>query len=192
MEADRFERAVRLLTTSPSRRHVLGGLISLCLGGVLGRDLPGAQAKGKKSKGGKAKKGKKKKNDVCTKAAAACAGGKCGLGQPCCSDLQCDSCKSLYCVGGGGGRPGVCGCDDTDVLHNGRCGTKPTCLSAGERREFYDIRCCSGSQHTEGPEEAPYDVCDPGVLSCLADSDCTGGKCRGFLCYGLEVDCPPY
>jgi hypothetical protein len=180
MDSSQFDRVTRSLSAATPRRTTLG----LLVGGALGlAGLAGSEAKKGKGK-------KKKKKDICKKTAAACGRGKCTMGQACCSDLECDDCTSLYCVGGGGGRPGVCGCEGGDILHNGRCGTRPDCLSAGERREFTDIRCCSGSEHVESPDNNPYNVCDPGVLSCLADSDCTGGKCRGFLCAGLEVDCP--
>jgi hypothetical protein len=183
MDSSRFDRVARTLSSVTPRRTTIG----LLLGGALGiASLAGSETKKGKGKG----KGKNKKKDICKKANAACANGKCTMGQACCSDLHCDDCTNVYCVGGGGGRPGVCGCEGGDILHNGRCGTRPVCLSAGERREFADIRCCSGIEHSEGPPSNPYSVCDPGVLSCLADSDCTGGKCRGFVCAGLEVDCP--
>ena len=186
MDGSRFDALTRSLTDVSTQRRTAFGLL---VGGSLSIAELAAGAARKKGGKGKGKKGKDKNKDKCKKASKACAGGKCGMGQTCCSDLECDSCTNLYCVGGGGGRPGVCGCEGTDILHNGRCGTMPICLSAGERRGFFDIRCCSGSQHTEGPEEAPYDVCDPGVLQCLAGTDCVGGSCRGFLCAGLEVDC---
>jgi len=179
MDADQFDQVARFLNGTTPRRTTLG----LLVGGALG--LAGlADSEAKKGKGKK-----KKKKDICKKTAATCGRGKCKMGQACCSDLECDDCTNVYCVGGGGGRPGVCGCEGTDILHNGRCGTKPECLSAGERRGFNDIRCCSGSEITD-INSGDLGRCLPGVLSCLADADCTGGKCRGFFCAGLEVDCP--
>lgn len=179
MDSVQFDQVARTLSGVTPRRTT----IALLLGGALG--LAGlAESEARKGKG---KKKKKKKPDICKKTSAACGRGRCGMGQACCSDLECDDCANLFCAGGGGGRPGTCGCESPDILMNGRCGTLPECLSAGEiRQSQFDIRCCSGSEHIEGN----FAICDPGVLSCLADSDCTGGKCRGFVCAGLEVDCP--
>lgn len=180
MDSSHFDRVVRSLSAATPRRATLGFI----LGGALGL----AGFAGSEAKKGKSKK-KNKTKEFCKKATKACGRGKCKIGQSCCSDLHCDDCTNSFCVGGGGGRPGVCGCEGTDIMMNGRCGTLPVCLSAGERREFGDIRCCSGSEITDINDPA-NGTCLPGVLSCLADSDCTGGKCRGFVCAGLEVDCP--
>lgn len=186
MDGNRFDDVTRSLRMTSPRRGALGWM----LGGALGlAGLAEIEAKGKGKGKGKGKK--KKKLDVCEKSAKACAGGKCTAGQACCSDLECDNCTNVYCVGGGGGRPGVCGCEGTDVMSNGRCGTKPQCIPAGQKREFTDIRCCSGNEITdiESPENGK---CLPGVLSCLSNGDCTGGECRGYQCYGLELGCPAF
>jgi hypothetical protein len=156
----------------------------------------------KKGKG----KGKGKKKDptkeYCKKAAAACANGKCGMGQPCCHETECDDCTNLWCVGGGGGRPGVCACfsdigsivpiDDTDIMHNGRCGAFPTCLSKGAKFQLGDgqPRCCSLTSHVEDGPDGPINVCDAGTQLCLADVDCVSGSCRGFRCPESQVGCP--
>lgn len=178
MESERFDSVVRSLSSGAARRTFLGALV----GGALG--LAGLVESGAKKGKGKGKK--KKKGDKCTKVRSKCAGGKCFFGDACCSEFDCDSCSNLSCVKG---TPGVCECLPGEIFHNGRCGLFPTCLSAGEVRPFDGIRCCSGIQHTEGPNEAPFDVCDPGVLSCLADSDCTGQPCRGFSCEAPELAC---
>ncbi len=175
MDSSRFDTAVRSWSVGAQRRTVLGSLIGGAFG-VAGLAESDAKKKGK----GKKKKGK------CDKSAKACAGGRCSYGDACCKEADCDSCTNLSCVNG---TPGVCGCLPDEIFFQGRCGQLPTCLSAGERREFYDIRCCSGSQHTEGPDGAQYDVCDPGYLSCLADSDCVGQPCRGFTCEAPEIFC---
>jgi hypothetical protein len=55
MDTDRFERALKLLSTAPSRRQALGGVVGVLVGGVLGSASP-ISARGRKGKGGKGKK----------------------------------------------------------------------------------------------------------------------------------------
>jgi len=185
MDGDRFDGVTRSLQTASPRRGALGML----LGGALGLAVLGESEGKGNGKGKGKKKKKKKKSDACEKAATSC-NGKCGMGQACCSSFDCDSCQNFYCSSVPG-QPGVCGCDGTDVLHNGRCGTKPQCIPAGQKREFTDIRCCSGMEIIDinSPENGK---CLPGVLSCLSNADCTGGACRGYQCYGLELGCPEF
>lgn len=188
MDGNRFDDVTRSLRTTSPRRGALGFL----LGGALGlAGLAESEAKKGKGKGkGKGKKKKKKKSTVCADAESLC-GGKCTFSQTCCSALDCDSCRNLYCNNSAVGTPGVCGCDTGDELYNGRCGTKPQCIPAGTKREETDIRCCSGSQILDinSPENGK---CLPGVLSCLSNSDCTGGVCRGYQCYGFELGCTQF
>lgn len=185
MDGTRFDIATRALSDDTPRRSILG----LLLGGTLGlAGLAESAAKGKGKKKGKGK-GKKKKSSVCSEAEKMCKG-NCTFGQTCCSSFDCDTCRNLYCSSTPG-KPGICGCDGTDELYNGRCGTKPVCIPAGQYREFGDTRCCSGSEITDinSPENGK---CLPGTLSCLSNSDCTGGVCRGYQCYGFELGCPQF
>ena len=181
MDGTQFDTLLRRLATARSRR----GTLSLLLGGALGlTGIVETAAKGK----GKGKGKKKKKKDVCEKTSAACKG-NCGLGQACCHHLDCSSCQELWCNGtDGGAKAGVCGCDGTDELQNGRCGTKPDCIPAGQKRGFFDKACCSGSEVTDINDPA-VGTCLPGVLDCLSDGDCTGGSCRGYKCYAPELGC---
>jgi hypothetical protein len=180
VDGTRFDAIARSLHLETPRRGALG----LVLGGALGlTGIAETSAKGK----GKGKK--KKKKDVCGKTSKACKG-NCGVGQACCVHLDCSSCQELWCNGTNGGtKAGVCGCEGTDVLHNGRCGTKPNCIPAGQKREFYDDRiCCSGSEVTDINDPA-YGTCLSGVLACLSDADCDGGSCRGYFCASPELGC---
>jgi hypothetical protein len=142
MEADRFERVVRVLTTASSRRQTVGGLVGTLLGGVLGHGPLVATAKGKKGKKGKGKKkrgpatpppptcgpGTKLCNGQCI-ATTTCCGGcpaasicetgvcvRCEIGLSVCSNTCTDlSSDSANCGG--------CGivCDPGDVCIAGGC-----------------------------------------------------------------------
>jgi hypothetical protein len=182
VDGNRFDDVARSLHIEAPRR----GVLSLVLGGALG--LTGLAETAAKGKGkGKGKK-KKKKKDVCGKTSKAC-GGKCGTGEACCVHLDCDSCRGLWCNGTNGGtKAGVCGCDGTDELHNGVCGTRPTCIPAGQKRGFFDVACCSGSEVTDIHDPA-NGTCLSGVLACLSDADCDGGSCRGYWCASPELGC---
>lgn len=181
MDGSRFDIATRAFSRNTPRRGVVG----LMLGSAL--SLAGLAESAGKGKG-KGKK-KKKKSGVCSKAEKVCKG-NCTFGQTCCSSLDCDTCRNLYCSSAPG-KPGVCGCDSGDELYNGRCGTKPQCIPAGQKREFGDIRCCSGSEIIDINSPA-NGTCLPGTLSCLSNSDCTGGVCRGYQCYAFELGCPQF
>jgi hypothetical protein len=169
-------------------------MFGVLVGSTLGlASLAEALGKGGKGKGkGKKKKKKKKKRTTCMKAAATCLGSRCGVGQTCCSQIDCDCRQNLYCnYASAKAKSGTCGCDGDDVMHNGRCGSKPVCIPAGQRREFYDPMCCSGSEVTDITSPA-YGTCLPGNLLCLSNADCTGGACRGYKCYAPEIDCNIY
>ena len=174
------------------RRSVIGGL----LGGALGlAGLARGQAKGKGGKGGGGKgKGKGKRKDrkptTCMKAAAVCHGSHCGMGDECCEMIDCDCRQGLVC-NYTTSESGTCGCVPDEVMHNGRCGTKKDCIPAGGKRYFGDRLCCSGSEHSGGPNTI-YGICDVGDLACLTDSDCNSGSCRGYMCYAPELDCSIY
>lgn len=190
MDGNQFDTATRSLTANAQRRGVLG----LLLGGALGlAGLAGIEAKGKGGGGkGKGKKKKKKKPSTCMKAAATCGGSSCGMGDTCCAQIDCDCRQNLYCnFNNPKSESGTCGCDGDDVMHNGRCGSKPTCISTGTKRGLYDPMCCSGSQVTDNTSPA-FNTCLPGNLLCLSDADCTGGSCRGYKCYAPELDCNIY
>lgn len=189
MDGKQFDNMARALRVNTPRRGALGWLA----GGALGlAGLAGSEAKGGKGgKGGKGK-GKDKDKEICKKAAAKCRGSKCGVGATCCKSSDCDCRQSLYCnFDGSKSKSGTCGCDGDDIMHNGRCGEMPVCISAGVKREFSDPMCCSGSAITDinNPNNG---MCLPGNLLCLANSDCTGGQCRGFKCYAPELDCNVY
>lgn len=193
MDDNRFDAAARALSGAAPRRGALAAL----LGGALAlAGLAESQAKGGGGKGGKGKgKGGKKKKDkdkkpTCGVITATCVGSICGMGDYCCSSISCDCRQNLVCnYATGDAESGTCGCLPTEVMHNGRCGVKTGCISAGSRYDPASQICCSGSSHKEGPEEARYDVCDPGVLVCNTDGDCTGGSCRGYSCAAPPLDC---
>jgi hypothetical protein len=198
MDSSEFDALVRDLTSTRSRRSALMGAVGGALGLV---GLAQSQAKGGgKGGGGKGKgkgKGKDKKKDkkrvTCLGITAICGGSSCGMDDVCCEQIDCDCRQGLYCNRVDlSDEMGSCGCLPGEEYVNGRCGTKPDCIPAGGRRGFFDRLCCSGSQHTEGPDDAPYDVCDAGDLVCLSDGDCTGGSCRGYACYAPELDCNIY
>src|SRR5262245_56482784 len=116
MDADRFEQALRRLTTSPSRRQALRGLVGAILGGsVLGGASLVPAAKGKK--GGKGKGGGKKK----------------GKGKP--TKPQCPaSCPVCQqCVDGQSCTPVAndAACNGTGRCLNGTCNPPPNCASPG-------------------------------------------------------------
>lgn len=184
MDGNRFDDATRTLTATAPRR----GAFSLLLGGALGlAGLAGSEARKGKGKG-KGKK-KKKKPSTCLKAAATCGGSSCGMGDTCCAQIDCDCRQGLYCnFKNPKSESGTCGCLAGEAIHNGRCGKKPTCIPAGQKREFYDVMCCSGSEVTD-IEDPAVGTCLPGDLLCLSDADCTGGSCRGYACYAPELDC---
>ena len=186
MDHKQFDSLARSLHTGAPRRTALG----LLLGGGLGLvGWAGGEGRGKGKGKGKGKKDKDK--EFCKKKSAECRG-KCGMGAACCSSFDCDGCAFLFCNRRDGSKTGTCGClDETDEMFNGVCGTRPQCIPAGQQRNFFDIRCCSGIQHTVDPNAPnPIDVCDPGYLSCLSDSDCVGGSCRGFECAAPTLECP--
>ena len=170
---------------------------ALGLAGLAGSEAKGGGKGGKgKGKGGKGKgkgKGKdKEKRVTCLGITAICLGSSCGEGDVCCSQIDCDCRKNLYCNRvDPGDEMGSCGCLDGEAMHNGRCGTKPDCIPAGQKRGFCDIACCSGSEMTDikSPENG---TCLPGDLACLSDADCSGGSCRGYFCYAPELDCNIY
>jgi hypothetical protein len=158
------------------------------LSGALGlAGLAESQAKGGKGKG----KGKiKKKQSPCLAIAATCGASTCGMGDSCCSNFECDCRQNVFCnitVS----DVGTCGCASGQEMHNGRCGTKPTCIPTGQKRGFYDIACCRGSEITD-INSNNVGLCLPGTLQCLSDNDCTGGRCRGYMCAAPELDCNIY
>ncbi|MCA9879998.1 MAG: hypothetical protein KC442_19520 [Thermomicrobiales bacterium] len=190
MDGKQFDHVARALQADHPRRGVAG----LLLGGVLGlAGLAESQAKGGKGKGGKGKKKKrKKKQTTCMKAAANCSGSSCGMGDTCCSQIDCDCRQNLYCnFNNPKSDSGTCGCDGDDVMHNGRCGSKPVCTPTGTKRALADPMCCSGSAITDINNPA-VGTCLPGNLLCLSNADCTGGACRGYKCYAPELDCNVY
>jgi hypothetical protein len=172
MDAERFERVLRVLTTSTSRRQTSVGVVGLVLGGVIGRSLPAVTAKGKKGKG---KRGKKAKKRQCV---PNCAGKLCG--DDGCGN-SCGSCGALTCSGG------TCGClgvpDFTDCggekqCSGGVCAAPPTCRTGCGCSS--PPGCCSGTCVDFS------DCCAPssGGGSCRTAADCASGfsSCVGFVC----------
>lgn len=189
MDGERFDSVARALQSGRPRRSVVGLLLGGALGlaGLATSDAKGGKGgKGKgKGKKGKKGKGKHKKPTTCMKAAATCLGSSCGMGETCCAQIDCDCRQGLYCnYASAKSESGTCGCLPGQVMSNGRCGTRKDCIPAGGIRNFGDKACCSGEQSG--------DVCLPGDLACLTDSDCTGGSCRGYMCYAPELDCNIY
>jgi hypothetical protein len=195
MDVKRFDNMARALRATQPRRGVAG----LLLGGALGlTGLAESQAKGGGGKGGgkgkgKGGKGKKKNKDkkwnTCTRAAGNCLGSICSVGDYCCSDIDCDCRENLFCrYANPKDEHGACGCLPGEVMHAGRCGFRTGCISAGESYDPATQVCCSGSSHKEGFN----DVCDPGVLACNTDGDCTNGSCRGWQCHAPELSCSIY
>jgi hypothetical protein len=190
VDGNQFDNMARALRVDAPRRAVFGALLGSALGVA---SLAESQAKGGKGKGKKkGKKKKRKKPSTCMKAAATCGKSRCGVGDTCCSSYECDCRQNLYCnYASPKAKSGTCGCDGDDVMHNGRCGSKPVCIPAGTKRAFADPMCCSGSQVTDINDPA-VGTCLPGNLLCLSDADCTGGSCRGYKCYAPELDCDIY
>lgn len=188
MDGEGFGNVARKIQVNRPRRGVVG----LLLGGALGlAGLAGSEAKGKGGNGkGKGKKKKKaKKLDRCTRAANNCYGSICSVGDYCCSDVDCDCRENLFCkYADPKDEHGTCGCLPGESMHNGRCGFRSGCISAGESYDPATQVCCSGSSHKEGF----VDVCDPGVLVCNTDADCINGSCRGWQCYERELSCSIY
>lgn len=181
MDDVRFDQVARSLQHVAPRRVALGVLLGSALG------LAGlAKIEAKKGKG-KGKKGKKRKGKTerCAKVSRACGAGGCDMTQSCCLDSDCNFCRHAICITNDDPQDvGVCGCAPGHDFLNGACGQKPECLPAGSvRSSQFDIRCCSGSQ------DMVSDVCLPGVLSCLSNSDCSGGLCRGYSCEAQMLEC---
>jgi hypothetical protein len=195
MDSAHFDALTRQLTGSRSRRGALLGVVGGALGLV---GLAESQAKGGgkggggKGKGKGHKKKKAKKRVTCLTITAICGGSSCGMDDVCCNQIDCDCRQDLYCNRvDAGDEMGSCGCLPGEEYVNGRCGTKPDCIPAGQKRGFFDIACCSGSEVTDINDPA-NGTCLPGDLVCLSDGDCTGGSCRGYKCYAPELDCNIY
>lgn len=103
MDADRFERVVRVLTITSSRRQTVGGIAATLLGGVLGHGPLVATAKGKKGKG--KGKGKKKRGPATPPPPPTCGpgtklcNGQCIVTTACCGGCPADNiCDTGVCV----------------------------------------------------------------------------------------------
>jgi hypothetical protein len=53
---------------------------------------------------------------------------------------------------------------------------------------IYDTRCCGIETPVEGDI---LGKCEPGYYSCLDNSDCVGGSCRGYECAAPQIGCQP-
>jgi hypothetical protein len=176
MEADRFEHVVRVLSTSPSRRHALASVAGMVLGNLLPRDPWLASAKGKKGRG---KKRKKKKGsslscfpncasktcgaDGCGGSCGTCAGGTCPNGQ-------------CVCPFGSPCRPGVC-CATGERCLGGSCsacplGADPCALTqaCGRTPGGRLCACVTSIANTAHCAATPADFRH--CSSCATDEDC--------------------
>src|SRR5689334_9697630 len=121
MDAERFERVLRIVTTSASRRQTIGGIVGAVLGWGLGRHPSIATAKGKHGKGKK----RKRTRPLCT---GQCAGRSCG--DDGCGG-SCGTCgPHTACQGG------TCGCANGLVGVGGQC-VQP-CTSSGPTGGEFD------------------------------------------------------
>lgn len=146
MDSNQFDRALRLLTTAPSRRQALGGVLGALLSGVLGGASQVSVAKGKKGKGGKGKaKTKKKQNPPPTPASPP---PRPPAPPPTCSEICGDICDFCFrrasgattCTGGGVG-------DCTGCTRDSECTdpARPFCITGyTNRRSGETVTLCPG------------------------------------------------
>lgn len=180
MEHFRFDRLVRAIGVQRSRRAaiaLLGGLVTAP--NLADRD---AEAKPRK----KRKKKCKAPKQTC--------GGKCVSIQT--DDANCGACGSR-CGGTQSCRNGQCaeiGCtpgqDNQACNGEGRCRgdvcqPRPVCHGNGVTFRQGDGECCSGPAGScdLGPTYIEC-TCFPGATGrpCLANGDCTSGRCIGYQC----------
>jgi hypothetical protein len=168
MDAERFERVVRTLTTSPSRRQALGVLAAAFFGGQLGSAAPVSVAKGKKGKG---KKRRKKRAPVCT---AQCAGRICGD----------DGCGGSCGTCGGVGAQccnGVCVDLLTDPANCGGCGR--VCPSGG----CHHGACTCPDGESQCPDAC---ICETNFQSTVFACRAIGAPPSGATdCFGNDSNC---
>lgn len=175
MEAERFEHVLRTLTTSPSRRQALGGVLGAILGGT---SLVGV-AKGKKGKGGGKGKGKgKAKKCVDSRRITICHNGQtigvsnCALPAHQRHGDPLGPCPPFSCIG----QPDLTDCGEGKKCSGGVCATEPACGGNGTTCDA-NPDCCSEFC-------AGLLVCaagDPGQ-PCHVDTDCASSNCVGFVC----------
>jgi hypothetical protein len=188
MDANRFERLLRLLSGAPSRRDTVRLLSAAAVGGLLGgRAAPGDAKKGKKGKG---KKKGKKSTPTCT---PRCAGKGCDAGNGC--GGTCDTCASLgqVCVGGSCQCPagtqacqGACiadtatccltsaDCDPGDLCVSTVCVTGQGTCANGDSVCVNATTCntgCTCLQSTSGATRCAGDAF-PGCDVCQTDAEC--------------------
>jgi hypothetical protein len=177
MDATRFDRLVRALTTAPTRRGLARGLAAIGLAGTLGLPLDPGHAEAKK----KRKKKKCKKCGPCRK----CKKGKCQP-QPDGSD----------CGGGQSCLNGTCRCPEGQDACGGAClDSCPTirlrnpvtcecCRPTGKVERVCDNiheECCSGLACGSIGEEGT--ACPGRTLGqpCDFDDQCESGNCNPNL-----------
>jgi hypothetical protein len=193
MDADRFERMIRTLTTAPSRRRVLGVLGGVLFGGLLGFAPSETGAKRKKGKG---KSKRKRCKPQC--AGRGCGddgcGGSCGTCGPCADCANgvcaarangiscggsCKECQTGQCVNKVDGTE--CPEGELGRCRSGRCNSIPPCTTFGNT-------CTSGR---ECCYQEPGDPC-PGPPTCSVkvaagqrcrfNADCDSDACVGYVC----------
>jgi hypothetical protein len=196
MDAERFERVVRTLTTSSSRRQALGVLAAALFGGQLGAAAPVSVAKGKKGKGKKGKGKRRRCTPQC--AGRGCGdngcGGSCGTCGPCadCSNGvcvarangiscggSCKECQAGQCVNKVDGTE--CPEGELGRCRAGICNPIPPCATFGNT-------CTSGReccyQEPGDPCPAPP-TCSVKVAAgqrCRFNADCISDSCVGYIC----------
>lgn len=199
MEGSAFDRFTRAISRAGSRRHLLGVLTSVPLGGLLSQWNDGAtDAKGKRRRR-RRRKGKRKRKggegpdpSSCT-SATDCASGACCQGECCKSPAnQCNLeglCCAPNCAGrrcgpdgcGGEGDCGKCGSGQTCDEESGQC-EGPPCIAHLQPCTSVD-QCCDTDHTACSPNNViiGQDVC----CSTLGGT-CTSGGPSGDCC-GVNV-----
>jgi hypothetical protein len=199
MDADRFDRLVRSLTTR-SRRGFSRALAGLGLAGGVGTLLRTADSEAKKRKKKKCK-GKKKCGKKCIAKSACCTDADCAESESCCAG-QCFA--PIHC-----GDEKTCGCDEYCRLgggnyscHHGACPNVNFCNDVGG---FYYCgvcdwdACCLCATSIDGTSGC-VDFDDFVPQTCASNDDCTevlgqpalclpGGP--GVGCNGANTVCAP-
>jgi hypothetical protein len=187
MEPERFDALSRTLTTLPTRRGVLGGVVTTMFAGLpLALGSEGAAARKKKKK--KCKGDKKKCGKACIPRDNCCTNADCDDGETCqsgtCTTTNCiPQCEGRTC--GDDGCGGTCGdCGNNEVCDSGTCICVPECAPAnacggngcgGSCGSCAPNQTCTGTQTTRN--ECLSGVCTPVTKNCGAGQVCFQNAC---------------